>query len=122
MNGTFEVFQETPQVIFVRLVGSLSVSDARTLAQMFINYADHAPGPIYAVGDLSAIQVMHPQSRVHLIEMMRRKTLYGAFYGAPLFAQLGVKAVALAAGAMDRIHFFPTEEAARDWVQERCAV
>ncbi len=80
MSGTYEVIAESPRLLFVRIVGALSIPDARNLAREIENYPDQVGGPIYVLGDMSEIQVMIPGARAPLIEMMRNpRLLAGAF-------------------------------------------
>ncbi len=64
MSGTYEVIAESPRLLFVRIVGALSILEARNLAREIGDHVNRVGEPIYVLGDMSEIQVMNPSARV----------------------------------------------------------
>ena len=124
--GRNATYFEEPDIIFMRLAGSVQEDDGVEINRLHRLWGEQYPRVFYLL-DLSKLEAIHPEVRKEASRTVRLLPLAGvAAYGAPLKARVLAKLVFTAmnlfkSNASDRfpIEFVPTEAEARSWIDAR---
>ena len=118
-TNTYELRQETPELIVLRPCGLLSPDQVKDLVEEIMQATNNYDGTVFILVDLTNAQSLSTPARYHLVCMMRNIKLTGAVFGASAITNFMVNVSAKAARAADRIHFFRDESKARAWLAEK---
>jgi hypothetical protein len=118
-TNTYELTQETPELIVLRGYGLLSPDQVKNLVEEIKQATDKHDGTMFVLVDLTNAQSLSTPARYHVVRMMANKKLTGAIFSASVITNFMVNVSAKAARAADRIRFFRDETEARAWLAEK---
>lgn len=116
---------EEPDVIYMKLVGTVTEDEVRVINEMQIDFC-RGRDRVFFLIDLSELESLSNSVRRAAIEGLNQMPVKGlAVYDAPLTARVLAKLIITGMklfGKSIPLQFFDDEPAARAWIEERRAV
>src|SRR6185295_5815729 len=123
--GPHTTYFEAPDIIFLRIVGSVDLEDGLEINRRHPEFAKGLDTVFFLV-DLSSLEKIHPAVRKRATEVLNEVPLkgmvgFGASTKAKVIATLIFTALNLFSGKAEKIplEFTPNEEKAREWIEKR---